>query len=268
MWTDGMIKRKREMLLVFNASCTVIASLRPSLAAAVVLAGLFFMAAPAFCADLTAKADQLLNIAYRPDGVRDENGRWTLFERPEQSFATPGLNCSGLNYSLMRLIAPVTIGIRQAARDRSGDSGPGSAMGQDWDFGFDLILNLSDGLARRWLTPEAKAVTGQENGQLMLGFPVGDAAAWKKALDAVGPNDACLVSFSQTGRRKGYTLQHYHVGVILPDARGGRWLYQSTPKSGVTKTNLADPSGLARFLGSFSGKDRRVLLLGVTLPKS
>jgi hypothetical protein len=242
-------------------------SRRPSLAAVFVLAGLILgLAAPALCAGLTAKADQLVGIAYRPDGVRDESGRWTLFEHPEKSFATPGLNCSGLNYALMRLISPMSIGIRQAARDRAGDSGPGAAMGQDWDFGFDLILNLSDGMRRRWLLPEPKAATGQENGQFMLGFPAGDEAAWKKALAAMGPNDACLVSFSQTGRRKGYTLQHYHVGVILPDAKGGRWLYQSTPKSGVTKTNLADPSGMARFLTSFSGKDRRTLLLDVTLP--
>ena len=121
-----------------------------------ILLAVAFLASPAFGADLAAKADQLLGIPYRPDGVRDESGRWTLFEHPEQSFATPGLNCSGLDYALMRLVAPVTTTIRQAARDRQGDSGPGASMGQDWDFGFDLILNLSEGLPRRWLMQDLK----------------------------------------------------------------------------------------------------------------
>jgi len=56
------------------------------------------------------------------------------------------------------------------------------------------------------------------------------------------------------------------VGVILPDATGGRWLYQATPKSGVHKLNLASAEGMERFLRFFSGPDRRALLLGVTLP--
>ena len=224
------------------------------------------LAVPAYGADLTVLADQLLGIAYRPDGVRDESGRWTRFEHPEETFSTPGLNCSGLGFALMRLIAPPGITTRQAARDRLGDSGPGAAMGQDWDFGFDLILNLSDGLPRRWLTPEPRPVSGRENGKAELGFLVADKAAWNKALAGIGRNQACLVSFSQTGRRKGYTLQHYHVGVILPDSSGGRWLYQATPKSGVHKINLADATGMNRFLAFFSGGDKRALLLLVDLP--
>jgi hypothetical protein len=223
-------------------------------------------AAPAAGADLAAKADQLLGIPYRPDGVRDESGRWTLFEHPEQSFATPGLNCSGLDFALMRLLAPAATTIRQAARDRQGDSGPGAPMGQDWDFGFDLIMNLSEGMPRRWLLPQPAAVSDLESGKTMLGFVTSDQAAWKKALAQIGPNQACLVSFSQTGRRKGYTLQHYHVGVILADAAGGRWLYQATPKSGAHKLNLADPAGMNRFLAFFSGADKRALLLSVDLP--
>jgi hypothetical protein len=109
-------------------------------------------------------------------------------------------------------------------------------------------------------------VSGQESGKTMLGFSTSDQAAWKKAFAQIGPNQACLVSFSQTGRRKGYTLQHYHVGVILADSSGGRWLYQATPKSGAHKLNLADPSGMSRFLTFFSGADKRALLLNVTLP--
>lgn len=221
---------------------------------------------PAAAADLTARADTLLGIPYRPDGVRDESGRWTLFEQPGKTFDTPGLNCSGLDFALMRLIAPGGPGIRQAARDRLGDSGPGASMGQDWDFGFDLILNLSEGMPRRWLAPEPRALSPADSGKASLGFPVADRAAWKRALSQIGPNQACLVSFSQTGRRAGYTLQHYHVGVILPGAGGSRWLYQATPKSGVHKMDLADPKGMERFLGVFSGGDKRVLLLSVDLP--
>jgi hypothetical protein len=220
----------------------------------------------ALASDRTGLADRLLGIPYRPDGVRDESGRFSLFAHPERSFDTPGLNCSGLDYSLMRLLAPVTLTTRQAARDRLGDSGPGAPMGQDWDFGFNLILNLSEGLPRRWLLPEPRAVSGRESGLDTLGFTTSDLAAWKRALDRMGPDEVLLASFNQTGRRKGYSLQHYHVAVILPDVSGGRWLYQALPKSGVTKTNLADPEAMRRFLAFFSGGDKRVLLLGVTLP--
>jgi len=230
------------------------------------LAALASPAGAASSASLTARADTLLGITYRPDGVLDENGRWTTFEHPEKTFDTPGLNCSGLDFALMRLIAPTQAGVRQAGRDRQGDSGPGAAMGQDWDFGFDLILNLSEGLPRRWLLPEPRPVSPADTGRTTLGFPITDQSAWTAAIGRMGSNQACLVSFSQTGRRKGYTLQHYHVGVILPDASGGRWLYQATPKAGVSKTNLADPASFKRFLSAHSGGDKKVLLLSVDLP--
>ncbi|WP_243368223.1 hypothetical protein [Fundidesulfovibrio soli] len=238
----------------------------------IILTVMFLLAAaPASAADLTSKADQLLGIPYRPDGVRDPSGRWTTFEHPEQSFATPGLNCSGLDFTLMRLLGATTADPRQAARDRLGDSGPGAPNGQDWDFGFDIILNLTDQLPRRWLLPQARAVSPPDTGETMRGFPVDDRAAWKSALNQIAPNQAApsqaaLVSFSQPGRRKGYGLQHYHVGLILPDATGGRWLYQATPKSGAHKLNLASPEGMERFQRFFAGPDRRALLLGVTLP--
>ncbi len=216
--------------------------------------------------DMTPRADALLGIPYRPDGVCDASGRWTLFEHPEQSFPTPGLNCSGLVFTLMQRLSPSGVGVRDAARDRLGDSGPTAVMGQDWDFGFDLVLNLTDGTKRRWLTPEPQAVSPADTGQSLRGFALTDQGAWKRALAQVGPGQVCLVSFSQPGRRKGYTLQHYHVGVIVPDASGGRWLYQATPRSGTSKTNLASAEGFARFLGSFTGGDKRVLLLAVDLP--
>ena len=238
---------------------------------AMALAGLLVVlaadcAGAASPAQSPALADSLLGIPYRPDGVRDERGRWTLFEHPEQAFPTPGLNCSGLTYSLWRLLVPQAVPVALAGRDRLGDSGPGAAMGQDWDYGFDLILNLSEGLPRRWLLPEPRPLAATDSGQTKLGFPLADREDWRKALAALLPGHACLVSFTQTGRRKGYTLQHYHVGVILPDASGGRWLYQATPRSGVFKMNLAAPEGMARFLAAFSGGDKRVLLLDVALP--
>lgn len=218
---------------------------------------------------VVASADTLLGIPYRPDGVRDERGRWTLFEHPEQTFPTPGLNCSGLTYSLWRLLVPNTVPVALAGRDRLGDSGQGASMGQDWDYGFDLILNLSEGLPRRWLLPEPRPVresgAAQDTGTAMRGFPLANREDWRKALALLQPGHAFLVSFTQTGRRKGYTLQHYHVGVILPDETGGRWLYQATPKSGVYKMNLAAPEGMARFLAAFSGGDKQVLLLDVAL---
>jgi hypothetical protein len=221
----------------------------------------------AAAADRTSLADRLLGIPYRPDGVRDESGRYSLFAHPEQTFDTPGLNCSGLDYTLLRMLSPLTLSTRQAARDRLGDSGPGAPLGQDWDFGFNLILNLSDSLPRRWLLPEPGTVSGRESGLATRGFPVADLSAWKRALEQMGPDDVLLASFSQAGRSKGYTLQHYHVAVVLPDASGGRWLYQALPRSGVTKTDLADPAGMRRILASFAGAgDRRVLLLAVTLP--
>lgn len=232
-----------------------------ALLAALALPGLAAQPAPA------ALADSLLGIPYRPDGVRDENGRWTLFEHPAQTFATPGLNCSGLTFALWRLVSGSNVTIADAARDRLGDSGPGAAMGRDWDFGFDLILNLSDGFTRRWLLPEATAQAPSDSGQIRRGFVLTDRESWRRALAALPPGHVGLVSFSQTGRRAGYTLQHYHVGIIVPDASGGRWLYQATPRSGVFKLNLAAAEGMARFQEAFGGRgEKRVLLLDVALP--
>lgn len=265
-----------------GVSALFAAALLTAWAATVILA-----AGPAF-GSAAGSVDSLLGIPYRTDGVRDQAGRWTLFEHPERSFPTPGLNCSGLVYASWSMLVPTAVPVALAGRDRLGDSGPGAAMGQDWDYGFDLILNLSEGLPRRWLLPQPRAVRDSgavlDSGLNPRGFPLTSREDWRAALANLPPGHACLVSFIRTvqpgrtgpikgggqigpnGRHTGDTPLHYHVGVILPDAVGGRWLYQATPRSGVFKMNLAAPEGMDRFLTMFGVRDRQVLLLDVTLP--
>ncbi|MEJ2716140.1 MAG: hypothetical protein P8182_03240, partial [Deltaproteobacteria bacterium] len=91
-------------------------------------------------------ADTHLGIPYRDDGVLDSRGRFTTFNRPDEIYSTPGMNCSGLVLSVSRFLLNKNFTLTEASRDRQNNSGPGAAFGKDWDFGLDLILNLTDGV--------------------------------------------------------------------------------------------------------------------------
>jgi len=213
--------------------------------------------------------DDLLGLPYRPDGAIDEYGRDTLFANPQKTFSTPGLNCSGFVLAASRAILKTNFTLDQVKKDRLNDSGPKSPLGQDWDFGLDLILNISEGRPRRILTPDGpQALPAKPDGQTLRGFSLDDQNAWGKILPQMRPGHIYLASISKPATRKGYKLLHYHVGLAIPDPDGSiRW-YHSTPASGVHSLNLDSPQGMAAFQKQFTGPKatpKKILLLEVDL---
>ena len=81
---------------------------------------------------------------------------------------------------------------------------------------------------------------------VLRGFDLHDVAAWK-----------------------GYKLLHYHVVLMIPDEKGGVWLYHSTRRSHVHRINLNTRQGLRRLMGQFRDSregPKKILVLEAMLP--
>lgn len=217
------------------------------------------------------KPADLLGIPYRPDGAIDEYGRNALFANPDKTFTTPGLNCSGFVLAAARAILNTNFTLDQVKRDRLNDSGPESPLGEDWDFGLDLILNISEGRPRRILMPDGpQPLPARIDGQTLRGFALKDQDAWNKILLQMRPGHVYLASISKPAARKGYALLHYHVGLAIPGQNGRVWWYHSTPGSGVHRLDINSPNGMAAFKKQFTGPkatSKRILLLEVDTPR-
>ncbi len=233
--------------------------------AAALLALLAPLAARA--ADPTTVLARFLGTPYRDDGVTDPSGRCTLFADPGVTFPSPGYNCSGFVVTASRALLARPLPLEPVKRDRKNDSGPGSPGGQDWDFGYDLICNITDGLPRQALVPDgASPDLDTLDAARFRGFPLHDAAAWAKILPCIRPGQLVLAAFSkeQAGR-----LLYYHVGLLLNDGQGRVWLYHATPGRGAHRLELSAPAGMAAFAKEFAEKrfgDKYILLLSVPLP--
>lgn len=202
----------------------------------------------------------LLGIPYRVDGVEDARGRFVTFAAPEVPRATAGLNCSGLVVGAARRLLGYTGDPAPAARDRLGDSGAGAPRGADWDFGWDLVLNLSEGLDRQWLTPEGPRPLAEDAGRVR-GFGVHEAPAWEALRPRLRSERVYLVVFN---RGQGARMRHHHVGVVLK--AGARvWFYQTLPGGRAHRLDLASPPGMARLRAMF-GPGERVRILEITPP--
>ena len=193
-----------------------------------------------------------LGIPYRFDGAVDELGRYSTFADPSRVYPTPGLNCSGLVLAASRFLLGKNITLAQAVRDRLGDSGPGSPNGEDWDFGWDLIMNISEGFSRSLLLPGGKSQDpATATGFSPRGYDIQQPATWRELPGRLEPGYLYLVSLNVDGRRKGYGLQHYHVGLIHVDGAGRAWFYQTTGKGAVSTPAPACRSGF--FTGRQQG---------------
>jgi hypothetical protein len=189
----------------------------------------------------------------------DERGRWARFSRPDQVLERPGLNCSGFLVAAARHLLAFRGSLAEAGRDRLGDSGPGSQAGQDWDFGWDLVLNLSEGHARAWFLPEGEAPAPGGSGRARMGFSLHDQAAWVR----LGPrwrSDRVYLASLQRGR--GARLRHHHVALLLRDAAGELWFYQTLPGGRVHRLDLGSRAGRDRLCAMF-GPGERILILEV-----
>lgn len=218
-----------------------------------------------------AVPEAFLGLPYRVDGAINELGEYTLFAERSRRFSTPGLNCSGLVLGASRFLLGRNITLDEAVRDRNGDSGPGAPDGEDWDFGWDLILNLSEGFSRRFLLPGG-AVAGPagSSGFTYRGYDFHDEKTWRELPSRFLPGHLYLLSLNVEGHVKGYGLQHYHVGLVHVADTGEAWFYQTTGKGGkVNRRNLNSKQGQDSFRRSFAntGKTRKmVLVLEVDLP--
>jgi len=202
---------------------------------------------------------ELLGIPYVADGVLDERGRWTTFSDPGQALPGPGLNCSGFLVAAARRLLGFTGTPSEAGRDRLGDSGPGAVRGQDWDFGWDLVLNLSEGRPRRWLFPEGPQEAPGSGAEALRGFSFQDSKAWSKVAAQIQPGRVCLADFT---RRRGGQWVHHHVALLLKEPGGRLVLYQTLPEGQVHRLVLSSEAGLARLRRMF-GPGERLLLLEV-----
>jgi len=247
-------------LLVFQASPLAAQSL--PIPAGLAAKGLS-LAAPA-----EARADAFLGIPYRDDGTLDEQGRYTLFERPDRVFPSPGLNCSGFVLSLSRYLIGRNISLTQASRDRLGDSGADAPLGRDWDFGWDLIWNIASLAGNpKVLVPSGAAASSQgSDGASQRGFALSDTAAWSAVLGQMRPGTMVLGSVSKMAKSG---PRHHHVVLILPLAGGRTALYHATPRTGVHRLEISRPDGLRFFIEEMErgGSRKMILLLETMLPE-
>jgi len=195
--------------------------------------------------------DTFLGVPFREDGAIDEHGNYTLFGRPDKLFKEPGLNCSGFVLAASRLLFQKNIPLVVAVRDRLGDSGGGATLGQDWDFGWDLVLNVSEGLKRTLILPGGlSANPAAGNGLAPLGFDLHSPETWQELPGRIRPNYIYLVSLNRPTAQRGYILLHYHVGILLRTPDNNLYLYHSIKKQGVVRENLGNEVSRARFLDS------------------
>lgn len=222
---------------------------------------------------LTAPLARFLGVPFRVDGAQDFLGRWVTFNRPYDQGNDPGFNCSGFTVAAARALLCRDFDLTEASHDRLGDSGPGAAYGQDWDFGLDLILNLAADYPHRYLPdtydPTRPAFEPISPGRAQgLGVSL-HSPAFEEQLAHIQPGRFCFFVFSRPDRRFPAGVSYYHVGIIVPEGRN-LWLYHSTAGAKTNRVNLANPEGLARLRRHFKPLDtaeRRVFMVEVTPPK-
>lgn len=216
-------------------------------------------------------ADKMLGIPYREDGAQNLKGEYITFENQEKTFTSPGFNCSGFLVSVSRKLLNPHLNLTQASMDRKHDSGPDSPMGEDWDFGLDLIFNIAKGFKTKAVGPERPKLQAQtpETMYKQKGFNLHNLQLWQQTLSKIKSGAIYLSTVSKPYRKKGYKLIYYHVGMIIRESHDKVWFYHSTRKSGVHKLNLKSQSGMELMQKEFARSpygDKYIYLLEVGLP--
>ena len=207
----------------------------------------------------------LCGIPYRVDGASSEDGKNTLFADESASFSTPGLNCSGFVLEAGRRLFGTATTIAQAKADREGNSGPDSPHGEDWDFGWDLIRNITDTMPRTLFLPGGKGVAPDtQDGFRARGYDLHSPRTWKELKGRFRKGHVYFLSFNRETEKEGYTLMHYHVGLVVLAENGDTLMYQTTPQSKRSYVrNLSTGQGMSDFLSAFAntGKFKKYLVV-------
>lgn len=217
-------------------------------------------APPAQASSATAERllSPLLNIAYRPDGAVTQKGTYTTFANPQQRFSSPGLNCSGFVLAASRLLFNTPLTVANAGFDRWNDSGPTSPHGHDWDYGWDLVCNLISNDTHkgkaRFLTPGGGYGNPlQLDGFHARGYDFHRQGQLEEALKRMRPNHVYLLSFNKTRTKTPHIPLHYHVGLVVLNARNEPLLYQTTTQRKKSYVrNLGTAQGRSAFLKAFA----------------
>jgi cell wall-associated NlpC family hydrolase len=213
-----------------------------------------------------------LGQPFRLDGAQDEEGRWVTFNRSDKVSARPGFNCSGFTVAAARLLLARSFSLEAASQDRRGDSGPGAPLGEDWDFGLDLIANLAEGLAVRVL-PEETDLSSPALMPLGPGLTSGWGAnlhsrKFEELLAQLRPGYFAFFSLSRPDGHFPAGVAYHHVGLIVPDPPH-IWLYHSLVGRGTHRVNLADSGQLARLRRYYpppARGERRIFMIEVAPP--
>lgn len=224
---------------------------------------------PRKCSDPAQLLGYFEGIPYRGDAAVNRFGDFTFFAEPGVYLKEPGLNCSGFTVAASRYFFFRNFNLADATLDRLADSGPDSAYGEDWDFGYDLILNLTEGLPRRAVLPYGEtSVIGDNDGMVLRGFELSDRSAWADVIKQMTPGHVYLFSMSKPIKFKNYKIIHYHVGLIVPDNEGHVWLCHATRNSGVNKvdiTNMANIDAIAKANPDSKLGPRKILVIEAPL---
>ena len=213
---------------------------------------------------LSVLARSYLTIPYRTDGATDMRGRYVTFGKPTAALSGPGFNCSGFVVDFARKALGKPLPLAAVTVDRENDSGPGARWGEDWDFGRDLILNVTEGRAREFIGPAGEPGI---DGFPIVGFNLHDKTIWRSVFAQLETGKIYFASLSKPWyATKPYRLIHYHVAVILKESANRIWLYHATRRSRVHRYNLASAEGMARFDYQFARSmfgNKHILLIGV-----
>lgn len=221
---------------------------------------------------LTSTLSRFLGLPFREDGAINEAGQWATFNQPDRILAQIGFNCSGFTVAAARELLGYNFNLADVSRDRRNDSGPGAALGQDWDFGLDLILNLSENYTHRFLPePENPELTPliplRPNRSLGWGVSL-HSPEFEDLLARIQPENFCFFTFSKPDGRFPAGVSYYHVGVIIPEPPH-IWLYHSTLGAKTNRVDLGSAEGLARLRRHFkpvTNGERRVFMVEVNPP--
>lgn len=199
--------------------------------------------------------NSLLGAKYRKDGVTNRFGLYTLFEKQELFFKDPGFNCSGFVLTMSRILLNNSINIDEARKDLNENSSSGSEFGQDWDFGRDLIMNITSPYGFNIILPNSESSNSFDiNAFKSLGFSLHDLENWKNIFPQIKNDKVYFVAFSRKAIASGYKYLYYHVAIIVKDSADAIWLYHATPGEGAHRIFMNSKQGMKKFQEEFKEK--------------